>query len=90
MAKAHRLDADPSNFVLTEEVYKDWKGSETKKDIQEKVTSRVLDDSERVFEVQNLWKTPGRFTLRERDEVKKAWIFSLRSSTSKICSTLEK
>ncbi|XP_033632686.1 uncharacterized protein LOC117294412 isoform X1 [Asterias rubens] len=68
MAKAHRLDADPSNFVLTEEVYKDWKGSEIKKDIQEKVTSRVLDDSDMVFEIQNLWKTPGRFTLRERDE----------------------
>ncbi|XP_038070793.1 uncharacterized protein LOC119739790 isoform X2 [Patiria miniata] len=67
MAKAHRLDADPSNYVLTEEVYKDWKGSE-KKDIQEKVTSRVLEDTERVFDVQNQWKTPGRFTLRERDE----------------------
>ena len=77
MAKAHRLDADPSNFVLTEEVYKDWKGSEIKKDIQEKVTSRVLDDSDMVFEIQNLWKTPGRFTLRERDEVGKPLIFVL-------------
>ncbi|XP_022086672.1 uncharacterized protein LOC110977130 isoform X2 [Acanthaster planci] len=67
MAKAHRLDTDPSNYVLTEEVYKDWKGSE-KKDIQEKVTSRVLEDTERVFDVQNQWKTPGRFTLRDRDE----------------------
>ncbi|XP_071477015.1 uncharacterized protein [Diadema antillarum] len=71
MAKAHRLDANPSNFVLVEDVYKEWRSpdaSTAKKNITEKGTSRVLEDTENVFEVQSQWKTPGRFSLRERDE----------------------
>ncbi|XP_041477613.1 1-phosphatidylinositol 4,5-bisphosphate phosphodiesterase epsilon-1-like isoform X4 [Lytechinus variegatus] len=72
MAKAHRLDANPSSFVLVEDVYKEWRNPDTstaKKNIAEKVTSRVLDDEENVADIQAQWKTPGRFSLRERDEV---------------------
>ena len=72
MAKAHRLDANPSTFVLVEDVYKEWRNPDTasaKKNIAEKLTSRVLEDEENVFEVQSQWKTPGRFSLREREEV---------------------
>ncbi|XP_030842228.1 1-phosphatidylinositol 4,5-bisphosphate phosphodiesterase epsilon-1 [Strongylocentrotus purpuratus] len=72
MAKAHRLDANPSSFVLVEDVYKEWRSPDTttaKKNIAEKVTSRVLDDEENVAELQDQWKTPGRFSLREREEV---------------------
>lgn len=71
MAKARRLDTDPSNFWLVEEVYKEWRNTDTstvKKDITDKVTSRVLGDEDNVYDVQNQWKTPGRFTLKERDE----------------------
>ena len=72
MAKAHRLDANPSSFVLVEDVYKEWRSPDTttaKKNIAEKVTSRVLGDEENVAELQDQWKTPGRFSLREREEV---------------------
>ena len=65
MAKAKRLDTDPSNFWLMEEVYKEWRTTDASqpKDITDKVTSRVLDDEENVYEVQNQWKTPGRFVI---------------------------
>ncbi|XP_033124802.1 uncharacterized protein LOC117123082 [Anneissia japonica] len=65
LAKAHRIDRNLSRYVLVQEIFKDL----TKKNSEENAIVSIVEDDENVFQLQNLWKTPGRLTIKERNEV---------------------
>ncbi|XP_015189292.1 PREDICTED: 1-phosphatidylinositol 4,5-bisphosphate phosphodiesterase epsilon-1-like [Polistes dominula] len=64
LVKARRME-DPMKFVLVEEL--EWGGAGAVGSGSRQ--QRVLRDDENVYSTQAFWKTLGRFSLREREQI---------------------